>query len=228
MAELKATTRTDIGTRKVRRLRRKGEVPAIIYGHGEPPVPVTLSRHDIILSLHRGDRLLEVDVEGTKQNVLVKEVQYDALGKEVLHMDLTRVDLDELVEVTVPIVLRGTPAGALEDGILQQYIAQVKIECKVRAIPDDVRFSVTRMKVGDQLGMKDLPLPEGSRLLSDPELVVAAVRVITVEEAAPVEEGPAEPEVIGEKKEEEAAEGEAAAPKPEKPAKPEKKEKEKE
>jgi large subunit ribosomal protein L25 len=225
MAELKATPRSDVGTRKSRKLRAQGAIPGIIYGHGEPPEAVTLSRHDVELVVHHGERLLEVDLEGRKQNVLVKEVQYDALGQVILHMDLTRVDLDERVEVTVPIILRGTPVGVSENGVLQQYIAQVQIECAVRAIPDDVRVSVAEMKVGNMLAMRDLPLPEGAKLVSDPELVVASVRVIA-EEAVPAaaEPGPAEPEVIGEKKEEEAEGEEAAAEK--KPPKIEKKEKE--
>jgi len=228
MMELKAIKRSDVGTRKVRRLRAQGSIPGIIYGHGEPPVAVAISRHDVEAAIHHGERILEVEMEGRKQNVLVKEVQYDALGQKLLHLDLTRVDLDEQVEVTVKISLRGTPAGAIENGVLQQYIAQAKIQCAVRAIPEDIRYSVTEMKVGDSLSMRDLPLPEGAKLLSDGDLIVAAVRVIAEEEvAAAVVEGAAEPEVIGAKKEEEGAEGEeGAAGKPEKPQKAEKKEKE--
>jgi large subunit ribosomal protein L25 len=166
MAVLKANKRNEIGTRRVRPLRRKGDIPGIVYGHGEAPVPITLNGHDLDAALSRGERLLELEVDGRLENVLIKDVQYDAMGNDVLHVDLARVDLDERVKVTVPILLRGTPAGAVEGGVLHQVSAQVEIECAVRAIPDDIRFSVTEMKVNDMLHMRDLPLPEGAKIAS--------------------------------------------------------------
>jgi large subunit ribosomal protein L25 len=211
MAVLKANKRNEIGTRRVRPLRRKGDIPGIVYGHGEAPVPITLNGHDLDAALSRGERLLELEVDGRLENILIKDVQYDAMGNDVLHVDLARVDLDERVKVTVPIMLRGTPAGAVEGGVLHQVSAQMEIECAVRAIPDDIRFSVAEMKVNDLLHMRDLPLPEGAKLISDGEAIVATVRVILeVEPVAPAEGTPALPEVIGEKKEEE-EEGKEAA-----------------
>lgn len=218
MAQLKANTRGEMGSRKARSMRAKGLVPAIIYGHGEATMPVSLELRDVETVIKHGDRLLELTVEGAIQNVLVKEVQYDSLGSDILHLDLARVRLDERVEVTVPIMLRGTAAGAADGGVLQQVASQVRIECLVTAIPDDIRASVAEMKLGDQLKMGNLPLPEGAKLLDDPDLIVATVSLIAEAEAAPAEEGVAEPEVIGAKKEEE-AEGEEAPAKPEKKAK---------
>ena len=214
MAVLKATKREAFGTRKVKPLRAAGMIPGIVYGHGEPPLPITLSGHDVGVALAHGERLLELDVAGQVQNVLVKDVQYDPMGQEILHVDLARVDLDERVKVTVPIVLRGTAAGAADGGVLHQVSAQATIECTVRAIPEDIRVSVTEMKIDDVLHMKDLPLPQGAALVGDGETIVATVSVVKeeVEAPAPVEvAAPAEPEVIGEKKEEEPEEGE---PKP--------------
>ena len=209
MAVLKAIHRNEIGTRRVRPLRKGGQIPGIIYGHGEKPLAIALSRHDLDAALAHGERLLELDLNGAIHNVLVKEVQYDALGSEILHVDLARVSLDEQVQVTVPIVLRGTPAGAAEGGVLQQVTAEARIECLVRAIPEEIRVSVSEMKVGDILHMHDISMPEGAKLLSDAEAIVATVRVIAEEVVAPapVEAAPAEPEVIGEKKEEEEEEG---------------------
>ncbi len=111
MALLKATARTTRGTRKSRALRAKNQIPGIIYGHGKTPEPVTLDQHEVQLLVSHGERLLEIDIDGQKQNALVKEVQYDPMGNEVLHIDLARVDLDERVEVTVAVRLRGTPAA---------------------------------------------------------------------------------------------------------------------
>ena len=205
MAVLKVTIRNEIGTRRVRPLRKGGQIPGIVYGHGEKPMAISLVGHDFDVAMAHGERLLELDLDGTIHNVLIKEVQYDAMGNDILHVDLARVNLDELVQVTVPIILRGTPAGAVEGGVLHQVNAEARIECQVRAIPDEIRVSVAEMKVGDVLHMSDIPMPEGAKLLSDKDAILATVRVIAEEvvEVVPVEGAVAEPEVIGEKKEEE-------------------------
>ena len=157
---LKATRRNELGSRKASRIRTGGNVPGVIYGHGEPVVPVTLSLHEVVLAVRHNERLLEIDLEGKTENVLVKEVQYDHMGNDILHIDLARVSLDERVTVTVPVVLRGTPVGAAEGGVIQQIAAKATIECLVMEIPDELRVSVAEMKVGDMLRMKDLPLPK--------------------------------------------------------------------
>jgi len=206
MAELKATKRTELGTHRVRRLRRTGSVPGIIYGHGEQPVAVALSRHDVELAVRHGERVLQVDLEGRTENVLIKDVQWDTFAQELAHVDLYRVSLDERVEVTVPIVLRGTPAGAADGGVLQQLISDVGIECVVTAIPEELRLSVVAMKVGDAMRLKDLKLPEGAVLQGDGEAIVCSVTLVAEEVAAPAAEGEAaaEPEVIGREAKEEA------------------------
>jgi large subunit ribosomal protein L25 len=184
-----------------------------VYGHGEEPLAVTLSEHEVELALLHGERLLEVDVDGKKHNVLIKEVQYDTFGHEVLHVDLSRVALDERVEVTVPIVLRGTPAGVAEGGVLHQAGTQADIECLVTAIPEEIRVPVAAMNIGDAFYMRDLDLPEGAHLLSEPDALVCSVTVVAEEEELPAEEEApaAEPQVVGE--EAEAEEGEPPAAK---------------
>lgn len=206
MELMKATTRTDRGTRKSRRLRKEGLAPGVIYGHGKETVSIAVSHHDIHVALLHGERVLEIDLDGTKENVMIKDVQWDTFGKRILHVDLTRVDLDERVTVTVPIVLRGTPVGVdRENGVLQQMVPEAVIVCTVRSIPDDLRASVVDLHVGDALLLKDFKLPEGATLEGDPEMMVCNVTVVAEEEEAPAEEGEesAQPEVIGEKKEEE-------------------------
>lgn len=201
MAVLKATKRDELGTRKVRRLRTQGLIPGIIYGHAQEAQSVSLNEHEVELAILHGERLLEIELDGKTQNVLIKEVQYDTFGKEVLHIDLARVDLDERVEVTVAIVLKGTPVGVTEeDGMLQQMASEVRVECTVRSIPEHIDVMVADMKVGDSLTMGQLALPDGAKLVSDPEMRVAAVRVVVEAEAEPTEEEEqAAPDVIGEK-----------------------------
>lgn len=204
MATMKATKRTDAGTYAARRLRKSGKVPAVMCGHGEETENLALDQREVERVLQHGERLLEIDVEGKKQNALIKEVQYDTFGQVILHIDLGRVDLDERVEMTIVLHLVGVPEGAKEGGVLQQAENEVRIECPVRSIPEEIKHVVTSMQLDDKLYMKDMELPEGAKLLSDPETVVASVSEIAEEEEAPAEgEGEsAEPEVIGAKPDE--------------------------
>lgn len=212
MAMMKATRRTEFGSRQVRRLRDKGDIPGVLYGHGKENTPIAISEHDMELAVLHGERLLEVDIEGKREHALIKEIQWDTFGHVVLHVDLTRVNLDERVEVAVPVSLHGTPAGIEEGGTLQQYTAEVTIECLVTAIPDDISIRVGEMNIGDTLHAGDMELPEGAKLLDDPETAICSVTYVAeelpAEEEEAAEEVAAEPEVIGETAEE--GEGEAA------------------
>lgn len=215
----KAQYRTKTGTRSARSFRKQNMIPGVVYGHGVAPISVAMDAKEIEHAVHHGERLFELDFDGTKENVLVKEVQYDPFQQDIIHIDLARVNLDERVRVTVPIVLRGTPAGAADGGVISQAAAHVDIECLVTAIPDDIRASVAEMKLDDVMHMKDLPLPEGAKLVTDGELIVCSCSMIAEEVAPEAEAAPAEgePEVIGGKKEEEeGAEGGEAAAKKEK------------
>lgn len=206
MAALKATIRSEVGTRRARALRAQGQIPAIIYGHGQEPLSVALDEHEVELTIQHGERLLEVEIDGTVQNVLVKAVQWDTFGKERIHLDLTRVDLDERVTVTIPIVLRGTPAGVNEGGVLQQSLPELSIECAVRDIPEDIHVMINEMNIGDSIHLNDLELPKGATLVGDADTQVCSVVVVeeeVVEEAEEGEGDATQPEVIGEKKDEE-------------------------
>ena len=199
MAVLKATLRDENGKRSARLLRKDGLIPAVIYGHGQPTVSVTLNEHDIDLAVHHGMRILEIKLGKQKENVLIKDLQWDTFAHRVLHVDLARVNLDERVRVTVPIVLRGTAAGVDEGGVLQQLAPEVEIEVAVRQMPDDIRVSVLSLAIDDTIRMGDLELPEGATLLSDAEAAVCSVTILAEEaEAEPVEgEQGDQPEVIG-------------------------------
>ncbi|MBN1943942.1 MAG: 50S ribosomal protein L25 [Phycisphaerae bacterium] len=200
MATMKATQRTQSGTHAAKRLRNDGKVPGVMYGHGEGTQAIALEKHEVELALLHGERLLEIDLEGKTQNALIKEIQYDTFGQDVLHIDLARVDLDERVELTVRIHLVGEAAGVKDGGVLQQIESEVEIECPVRSIPEEIRHLVTEMKLNDRLHMKDLVLPEGAVLRGDPDLIVASVAEIAEVAEAPAEgEEAAEPEVIGAK-----------------------------
>jgi len=201
---LKAKRREQAGTRAARRQRREGLVPAIIYGHKEEVVPVLLDYHDLALELQHHHRLLGLELEGNKSQYLVKEVQYDHLGDKIVHVDLTRVYLDERVQVTVAIELRGTAAGVMEGGVLEQQRADVELECLVTNIPESIRVRVNDLVIGQSVLAGDLEIPEGTKLITDPKAVVATVRmkVEEVEEVTETAEEKAEPEMIAREKEE--------------------------
>jgi len=208
-AQLTAKVRGELGSRRNKRLRDSGFVPGVIYGHKEAVVTVTVPKKELVGHLNHGAHLFSLALEGKNENVLVKDVQYDHLGIEVLHVDFTRVDLNERVEVTVPLILKGEPKGEAEGGVLTQVISDIQIECLVTQIPEDIRHNVSEMGLNDVVHISDLKLPDGVRALQDPDQIVATVKEVAEEAPAEVAEGAAEPEVIG--KVEEGAEGAAPA-----------------
>jgi large subunit ribosomal protein L25 len=215
-AQVTARPRSELGSRANKRLRDTGHIPGVIYGHKEAVVPVTLPKKELTNYLGHGTHLFDLALDGKSEKVLVKEVQYDHLGIEIIHVDFARVSLDEKVELTVPLELKGTPKGEAEGAVLQQIISELEIECLVTDIPEAIRHNVSEMEKDSVLHISDLKLPPGVRVMQDAELIVAMVREIQEVAAAEVTEAAAaEPEVIGRKP----AEGEEAAPGAEAPAK---------
>ncbi|HEV2296146.1 MAG TPA: 50S ribosomal protein L25 [Tepidisphaeraceae bacterium] len=201
-ANVTAQPRSELGSRANKRLRDKGLLPGVIYGHKEAVVPVTLPKKEVVKYLDKGAHVFDIALDGKSEKVLVKEVQYDHLGAEVLHVDFARVSLDERVEVTVPLELKGEPKGEADGGVLQQVVSELELECLVTEIPDAIRHNVSEMALGDVLQIKDLKLPAGIKALQDDDLIVATVKEIVEEAPAEAPEGSAEPEVIGRKPEE--------------------------
>lgn len=215
-AVVTARKRPELGSRANKRLRDLGQLPGVIYGHKEAVVPITLDRKEVVGHISHGAHLYELNMEGGKENCLIKEVQYNHLGNEVIHVDFARVDLNERVKVTVQLTLKGEPKGEKDGGVLQQILNELDIECLVTDIPDFITQDVSDMGMDSVLHIKELKLPAGVKVLQDEDLIVCQVREVkeqVVEAAA--EAGAAEPEIIGKKKEDEAA-AEGAAPAAEK------------
>src|SRR5436305_5746259 len=173
--QMTARPRPELGSRANKRLRDAGLVPGVVYGHKEAVVPVTLPKKENTNSLERGAHVFDLALDGHSEKVLVKEVQYDHLGLEIIHVDFARVSLDEKVELTVPLELKGTPKGEAEGGVLQQIVSELEIECLVTDIPEAIRHSVADLEKDAVLHIKDLQLPPGVRVLQDPDLIVATV-----------------------------------------------------
>src|SRR4051812_36590549 len=210
-AKVVVESREQLGSRANKRLRDTGKLPGVIYGHKEAVVPVTLPKKEVVNHIHHGAHVFELQLSGKAETCLVKDVQYDHLGLEVIHVDFARVDLNERVEVTVPLELKGEPKGEEEGGVLQQIVAELEIECLVTDIPHSIIHNVSDMGLDSVLHIKDLKLPAGVKAMQDEDLIVATVKEIEEETPTEAAEGEsAEPEVIG-KKPEEGEEAAAAA-----------------
>jgi len=204
---LKAEVREHTGRKALQRMRRQGAIPAVVYGHKEEPVAVSLDAHDFVEGLHHGQRLMDIQIGKKKEKIIVKEVQYDHLGKNVIHADLMRVDITESIKVTVPIELKGVAAGTHEGGIVEAHAGHLEVECKATDIPEKIVISVKDMHVGDALHAGDIGLPEGVKLVTAAGMVLVTCHTVAVKTTEQVEEEmPAAPEVITEKKETEEAE----------------------
>ncbi len=200
--------RKERGTRQARKLRQQGLVPAVIYGHNTPSVPVKVSRHDIehVVRVQHA-RMITVDLNGQQETVLIREVQWDVFGREIIHVDFERKATAEKVRVTVPIELRNTPRQT-GGAVLDQPLHAVHVECPLGSIPEAIRVDLTQLSLGHPIHVKDLVVPEGVRVLEPPDAVVVQLKLrgtAEVPAAAPAE-APAAPEVI--KKERKAEEEE--------------------
>lgn len=192
----------------VRRLRREGWIPGIVYGGDGPPVPIQIPERQLESLVRSHTRLVRIRGLDGDQRALVRELQYDILGKELLHVDLHRLVAGQRVTVEIPIVLRGVPKGTEQGGVLQQSLYNLEVECLATAIPDEIRVDVSDLDLDDVLYVSQIAVPEGVTVLTEPDVVVAQVVPPEAEEAEEVvPEAAAEPEVIPKGKGEE-AEGE--------------------
>lgn len=198
---LEASTRTKLGSRYAIRLREQGQLPAVVYGHGQDPVHVSVDGKALLEILHEHAHLIEVKVDGNAEPCLIKDVQYDYLDTTPIHVDLARVNLDEEVEIEMEIIFQGRPVGLdQEDGaMLTHPHTAITISCKANNIPDEITCDVSGLNVGDEVRVSDLTLPEGVKVVDEADILLAHV-VIAAAAPEPDEDDSddaAEPEVIG-------------------------------
>lgn len=194
---LKATPRTGSGSRAAYKLRKQGLIPGIVYGHKEANAAVAVPAEELdraVRVLHA--RMLTLDIDGKAETVLIRELQWDAFGKQMMHVDFERKSATEKVKVTVPVELRNAPKQT-GGGVLDQPLHALHIECPLGAIPEAVRIDITNLTLGNPIHVKELTLPEGVLVLEAPEAVVVQLKLPGAEAvvATPTEPG-AGPEVI--------------------------------
>lgn len=207
-ATLKATLREGAGKGVARKLRAVGQVPGVLYGHGEKPRPLAVDAHDLGLlmsAVNVENTLVRLDIDGEKpQDVLVRDVQMHAYKPEVLHVDFFHVHAGEKVHVKIPVRLIGNPVGVHTDGgILDHVLYDLDVECLPGDIPDAVEIDVSALGMGESVRVGEIPKRDGVKFLQDDDLPIASVVGSARAESEAGEEAVAEPEVLRGRKDEE-------------------------
>ena len=207
MAEvtLEVSRRESTGKEVAKKLRRDGKVPAVVYGGHKEPVAITVDRKavsELVQKSEHGIRsvfLLKMAGTDQQRHAMIKEITIDPISRRMEHIDFVRVVMDEKIKVTVPVHLNGTAIGVKEGGLLDFQVREIHIECLPTAIPDAIEVDVSPLGSHDYYRVKDLKLPEGAKVLDDPERVVVGVTHARAEVSEATAEGAAatgEPEVI--------------------------------
>jgi len=227
---LEATRREGLGKNRVRKLRRAGRVPAIVYGAGRDPVAVAVDARALRAALQTTagmNVLIDLAItngDRTAETVMVKDVQRDIFVREIIHVDFYAVDLARTVEARVPINFVGQAAGIAEGGVFEVHLREVTVECLPTQIPERIDVNVSALAIGDSIHVRDLAIPPQVTAVTPPEEVVATVVLPkVVEEAAPAAAAPeAAAEGAAPEAGAEAKPAEVKAATPEKAEKPEK------
>ncbi|BCL28388.1 50S ribosomal protein L25/general stress protein Ctc [Streptomyces aurantiacus] len=178
--KLAAETRTEFGKGAARRIRRESKVPAVVYGHGGDPVHITLPGHELQLALRTPNVLLTLDIEGKSQLAIPKAVQRDAIKGFLEHVDLLLVKSGEKVSVEVYVHTEGELAPG--SFLLEHVLSTLLVEAEATHIPESVTVSIAGLEAGAAILAKDIPLPEGTTLVTDEDAVVLQVLAAQSEE----------------------------------------------
>jgi large subunit ribosomal protein L25 len=190
----------------MKRLRQAGSIPAVLYGHGEGTIMLTVKEAELGKVIDQGSHIVEL-TGSVNESALIKDIHWDAFGSSILHLDLARVSATEEVEVTLPIELKGEAPGTHEGGVVKFLKHEVTILCRANQLPDKIELRINDLQLDNLISAGDIPMPPGVKLTSPAEEPIVSC-AIAVEKPEEAEEGAeaAEPEVIGAKKEDEEAE----------------------
>jgi large subunit ribosomal protein L25 len=214
MAEvtLEVTRREQTGKEIAKKLRADGKVPAVVYGGHREPVAITVDRKsvsELISKSEHGIRsvfLLKMAGSDQQRHAMIKDLTINPISRKMTHIDFVRVVMDEVVRVTIPVHIIGTAIGVKEGGLLDFQVRDLHVETLPNQIPDSIDVDVTSLAHHEYVRVKDLKLPEGVKVLDDPERVVVGVthaKVEAADVAADAAAAVAEPEVIKKGKPEE-------------------------
>jgi large subunit ribosomal protein L25 len=183
---IKADTRNSTGKGVARKLRAAGRIPAVLYGTNVEPVSITISAREWenITRHMKRNVIIDMEIQGgaaiDKRPVMVKEIQRDGLGTNIMHIDFFQVSMEQTVEVEVPIHLTGKSKGEVLGGIVDVHLRSIRVECLPNQIPEDITLDVTELDIGDSIHISDISLP-GVKLVEHGEIAILSIIPPTVE-----------------------------------------------
>jgi large subunit ribosomal protein L25 len=209
---LEIQPREELGKNRVKDLREKGFIPAVIYAEGKKSFPIKVSHRQLwqLIHQHRLEsaviNLKMQDAQKQKSRpCLIKEIQYNPVKGDIIHVDFNEISLTKVIKVNVPVVAKGEPLGVKQEGgSLEHILWEIEVECLPADIPRDIEVNVSLLKIGDDIHIKDITFPSNIKVLNTPEAIIFSVTAPIKEEVVvPAVEGEEkkEPEVIKEKKE---------------------------
>lgn len=186
----------------MKRLRQIGKIPAVLYGHGKGTEVLCVLEKELTKVIDQGSYIVELK-GAANESALIKDVQWDAFGIKVIHLDLARVDATEAVEVTIPIELRGDATGTHHGGVVNFHQHQIAILCPANLVPDKIEVRISDLGVDQMIDASQIVLPEGAKIAEagTTPIVSCALPVEKPEEEVGTAEGSDEPEIIGKKEE---------------------------
>jgi large subunit ribosomal protein L25 len=209
---LEAEPREELGRGRVKDLREKGFIPAVVYAQGKESLPIRVSQKALLGLVHQHrieSAVINLKIKDDKKNkplsCLIKEIQYDPVHGNIIHVDFNEISLTKAIRVNVAVVAKGEPIGVKQEGgSLEHILWEIEVECLPTDIPKGIVVDVSQLKIGDSVHIRDITFPSGVKVLDDPTAIILSVTA-PMKEEVPVEavegEEKQEPEVIKEKKE---------------------------
>lgn len=190
--KINAKTREEVGKKIAKKIRKEGEIPAIIYGGGIESIPITMKLDDIkeILKSRKGENtILKITRDKKIVDAMLKDLQYDYLSDNIIHADFIRIDMEKLIEVDIPVVIKGESIGVqMEEGIFDFVTRELKIRSLPADIPKEIEVDVSDLHIGHSIKVENIKVGEGIVLFSDPDTVICSVSTKVVEKEEVVEE----------------------------------------
>ncbi|MBU1262378.1 50S ribosomal protein L25 [bacterium] len=185
--------------------RRSGFIPAVLYGGGKEALHLLLSLRGFQIAFHKakGAHIFELSGTGEPESVIIKEKQISPVKNKLIHIDFMRVSKDIKIEVEVDVELIGTPEGTQDGGVLEQQAHKIRIKALPADIPEAIKVNIEKLKIGNRLYVRDLPIDSQIEILEPEDKLIASVLPPRVQEASPTEAAASEPDVVSKGKKEE-------------------------
>lgn len=172
--QLNIEDRTESGGRSARSIRNSGLIPVNYYYKGEENINLTVIQNEFLRSMRSGHRIFKVDLKGSTQYVMVKEIQYHPVTDDVIHIDLMRVRRDEKMTISVSLELIGSSVGVKEGGVMMQNLTSIEISCLPADVPENVTVDISDLELNANLNVEDLEIPEELEVLTSGDISVVS------------------------------------------------------